>query len=78
MNVIGERITVLTASDPSKRGRSGVVVLESMNTLVIDSGNKKIRVEKDGTAFQVSSSRRIITGADISGRLEDRWGTKSK
>ncbi len=78
MNLIGERLTVLTSSDPSKRGRSGVAVLETAHTLVLDTGKKTIMVEKAGSAFQVSGSKTVVIGADVWGRLEDRWGSRSR
>ncbi len=78
MNVIGERLTVLNSADPSKRGLSGLAVLETAHTLVLDSGKKTIRVEKEGSVFQVSGSKTVIAGADIRGRLEDRWGSKAR
>ncbi|MDA4125225.1 MAG: ribonuclease P protein subunit [Thaumarchaeota archaeon] len=78
MNVIGERLTVLKSADPSKRGVSGLVVLETARTLVLDSGKKAVRIEKEGSAFQVSGSKTVILGSDIRGRLEDRWGSKPR
>jgi len=78
MNVIGERLTVLNSSDPSKRGLSGLALLETAHTLVLDLGKKAVRVEKAGSVFQVSESKEIISGADIRGRLEDRWGSKTR
>ncbi len=78
MNVIGERLTVLDSSDPSKRGRSGVVVLETAKTLILASGQKTFRVEKEGTMFGLSGSKMVLAGVDIAGRLEDRWGSKAK
>lgn len=77
MNVIGERLTVLTSPDPTKTGRTGRVVLETANTIVIDSGGRSLRVEKAGTAFLLLDSRKVLTGSDIAGRLEDRWGRRT-
>ncbi len=74
MNVIGERLKIISSTDPTKVGRTGVVLLESAATLVIDSGGKTIRVEKHGLAFQLLNSGRVFTGADIAGRLQDRLG----
>ena len=78
MNVIGERLTVLSSTDPTKRGKSGLVVLETAKTLLIDSGHRTVRVEKVGAVFQISGSGRVLAGADIAGRLEDRWGSRPR
>ena len=76
MNIIGERLTVLTSSDPTKTGMNGQVVLETAQTLVLDTGQKIIRVEKSGSAFLLNRSKKVVTGSDIEGRLQDRWGRK--
>jgi RNase P/RNase MRP subunit p29 len=78
MNVIGRRLTVLSSTDPSKEGRTGVVLLDTARTLVLDSNGRRLRVEKEGSVFQVSDSKKVIAGVDISGRLEDRWELRSK
>jgi RNase P/RNase MRP subunit p29 len=78
VNVVGEMLTVLTSKDPTKTGRSGVVLLDTANTLLLDEGGRGLRVEKAGAAFMVVSSGRIITGSDIAGRLQDRIGSRSK
>jgi len=78
MNLIGERVTVLSSTDPTKRGRSGVVVLETAKTLLLDSGGRTVRVEKRGTVFQLTASGHVVSGSDIVGRLQDRWGGKSR
>jgi len=74
MNVIGEKLTVLTSSDPTKSGRSGRVLLETANTLLIDEGGRTLRVEKAGAAFLMMDSGKVVTGPDIAGRLQDRVG----
>ena len=74
MNVVGQRLKIVSSTDPTKVGRTGKVLLESASTLVIDSGGKTIRVEKLGLAFRLLDSGRVLTGADIAGRLQDRLG----
>ncbi len=76
MNVIGQTITILTSPDPTKTGRSGRVVMETANTLVLDSEGRTIRVEKSGNAFMLHGSRKVLTGPDLAGRLEDRLGRR--
>jgi len=76
VNIIGEKLTVLTSSDPTKSGRSGRVLLETANTLLLDEGGRAIRVEKEGAAFLITGSGKIVTGSDIAGRLQDRVGRR--
>ena len=78
MNVIGERAKVLSSSDPTKVGRTGRVLLDTAKTLVMETSGRTIRVEKSGAAFLLVDSGRVLTGSDISGRLEDRLGRRSR
>ncbi len=76
MNVIGEKLIVLTSSDPTKAGMKGQVVLETAQTLFLDTGTKVVQVEKTGSAFFLNRSKEVVTGSDIEGRLQDRWGRR--
>ena len=76
MNVISEKLTVLASSDPTKSGRSGRVLLDTANTLLLDEGGRTLRVEKAGAAFLIIGSGKIVTGSDIAGRLQDRVGRR--
>jgi len=76
MNLIGERLIILKSTDLSKRGRTGTVLLDTAKTLVLDSKGVNLRVEKIGSVIRVCHSKRVITGADILVRLEDRWGLR--
>lgn len=77
MNVIGERLTVLTSPDRTKKGRTGRVVLETANTLVIDTGGRLLRIEKSDSAFMLLDTGRAVKGSDIAGRLQDRLGRRA-
>ncbi len=74
MNVIGEKLTVLTSPDPTMTGRTGRVILETANTLLLESGGRTTRVAKSGAAFMLLGSGTVLTGSDIAGRLQDRLG----
>ena len=76
MNIIGERLTALTCSDPTKAGKNGRVVLETAQTILLDTGDRVVRVEKSGSAFLLNRSKKVVTGSDIEGRLQDRWGRR--
>ncbi len=78
MNVIGERLTVLTSPDPTITGRTGRVLLETANTLLLESGGRMARVAKSGTAFMMLGTGAVLTGEDIAGRLQDRLGRKKQ
>jgi RNase P/RNase MRP subunit p29 len=77
VNVIGEKLKVLTSSDPTKSGRSGKVLLDTANTLLLEEGGRTLRVEKEGAAFLMMGSGKVVTGSDIAGRLQDRVGRRS-
>ena len=77
MNVIGQRIKVLTATDPSLVGRTGVVVLETANTLTLQALGKNLRIAKPGIAFMLVGSGKVVTGSDVAGRVQDRLGRRS-
>ena len=78
MNLIGETLTVLTSPDPTKTGRTGRVLLETAKTLLLESGRGPLRVEKEGSAFMLTGSGTVVTGSDISGRLQDRLGRRAR
>jgi RNase P/RNase MRP subunit p29 len=77
VNLIGEKLTVLSSSDPTKVGRTGRVMLETANTLLLDSGGKMIRMEKEGSAFRLLGSGKVVTGSEVAGRLQDRLARKT-
>lgn len=73
MNLIGDVLTVLDSPDPTKVGMTGRVLLETANTLIIQSGKRSVTIEKIGAAFITGSGKRV-TGAETAGRLQDRLG----
>jgi len=76
VNVIGERLRVLTSPVQTFIGRSGLVLLDTANTLLIDDGGRTIRVPKVGSAFLLLGSGKVVTGADIAGKLPERMGRR--
>jgi RNase P/RNase MRP subunit p29 len=76
VNVIGQTVTVLSSKDPTNTGRTGRVLLDTANTLVLDSEGRNIRIEKAGAAFMILGTNSVITGSDIAGRLQDRLGRR--
>ncbi len=78
MNVIGQRLTVLTSPDPTKVGITGRVLMETLNTLLLDSSGRALRVEKQGSAFMLLDTGKVLTGLDLAGRLQDRLGRQKR
>jgi RNase P/RNase MRP subunit p29 len=78
VNFIGEKLTILSSTDRSKVGMTGIVLLDTARMLVLDSSGRVLKVEKARNVFRVCGSDTVITGADIRGRLEDRWGLPSR
>ena len=74
MNLIGETVTILTSHDPTKTGKTGRVLLETANTLLLESDGRTFRVGKIDSTFKVIGTCRVVAGSDIAGRLQDRLG----
>jgi ribonuclease P protein subunit POP4 len=72
--LIGLRVRVAACSDPSLRGREGLVADETMKTLAIESQGGIVVVQKQGSTFEFTLDGRpvMIDGSTISHRPEDR------
>lgn len=74
--LIGLRVSVLEYPDPSIRGLEGVVVDETLKTLVIEKKDgRRIRLFKQNAVFQFftpSGERIVIRGNEIFGRPWER------
>lgn len=71
--LIGLRVTVLRALDPSLVGVEGRVVDETRNMLIIESGSRQKGVSKRGSRFRFDVEGGVeIDGGDIQYRPEDR------
>lgn len=78
MNVIGRLLTVMRAPDPTHMGRSGMVVLETANTLLLDSAGAIVRIPKAGATFRLLGASTDLQGSELEGRLQDRLGRRSR
>ncbi len=78
MNIVGELVTLVDAADPGNRGRKGRIVLETAKTLRLDAGDRTFTVEKKGTVMLVSRTKKLVSGEDVAGRLEDRLRAKKR
>ena len=74
MNVVGKTVKVLTSPDPSIVGKTGLVLLETANTILIESGGRNLRLPKSSASFMLTHSGVVFSGSEIAGRLQDRLG----
>ena len=72
--LIGLRVRVLSCSDAKQVGLQGTVMDESKNTLVVDTGNRLIRLVKATSTFRFYAGRQsfVVRGDEIAFRPEDR------
>ncbi len=70
--LIGEEIEVIHSQNHSARGRKGKIIDETKMTLVIESNGARKRLLKNSLTFKVVRSGRIIAGASILRRPEER------
>lgn len=72
---IGLKVKIITASDPSHRGVTGIVENETRNMFTIRTDVKTVRIPKDKSSFLIETSdRRAITidGSSVRHRPENR------
>ncbi len=71
--LIGLRVEVLQATDPSQRSLAGTVVDETRNLLVIEAGGVERRIPKQGSRFRFEVQGGVeVEGDEIRFRPEDR------
>ena len=68
--LIGQRIGVIDATHRDLIGLHGLVIDETRNTLLIESGDAVKRIIKHTVMLQIGD--RVIKGADIAHAPEDR------
>jgi RNase P/RNase MRP subunit p29 len=76
-DLIGQKVSVVKSNDKGQAGVTGSVVLESMNMLLIDNGRRKLSIPKAGTVLRLESTRELLRGDELVGRIEDRIGKGS-
>ncbi len=71
--LIGLRVQVLRATDPSQANLSGPVVDETRNTIVLEVSGVEKRIPKQGTLFRFDVQGGVtVDGDEIRYRPEDR------
>jgi len=78
MSLVGERIEIMASRDPTKRNLRGEVLLETAKTILLQSGGRRITVEKAGTVLVLDSTGSVLAGDELVGRIEERLGTRKK
>jgi ribonuclease P protein subunit POP4 len=78
--LLGLRTTVVKSSNPNHQSISGVVISESLKTIVIQTDNKeKMIPKKDATfLFSLPTGQVQVKGSMLYGRPEDRVKKKIK
>ncbi len=72
MNLIGRRVKILVATDPTQVGLSGELVLERSKTLLLESHGRRLTIQKLGTVIELGARGEVIRGDDVLGRVEER------
>lgn len=72
MPFLGHSLNVVSSTDSTLTGRTGVVVAETMRTIVIEKEGRRSRLAKDVIRFSLDDSGLIIDGSQIGQRPEDR------
>ena len=73
---IGTALNVVGSSDPTLVGRSGIVLDETKNTLVLLDGDARVTLGKAAITFTIDNSDVVIQGAFVGQRPEDRTQRK--
>ena len=73
---IGTTLNVVESSDSTLVGRSGIVLDETKNTLVLLEGDARVTLGKAAITFTIDNSDVVIQGAFVGQRPEDRTHRK--
>lgn len=73
---IGSMMNIVESNDPTLVGRTGLVLDETKNTLVMLEKDSQIRIGKAGIKFTLDNSDVVVRGALVGQRPEDRTNRK--
>lgn len=73
---IGSMMNIVESNDPTLIGRTGLVLDETKNTLVMLEKDSQIRIGKASIKFTLDNSDVVIQGALVGQRPEDRTNRK--
>ncbi len=69
-------MNIVESNDPTLVGRTGLVLDETKNTLVMLEKGSQIRIGKAGIKFTLDNSDVVVQGALVGQRPEDRTNRK--
>jgi RNase P/RNase MRP subunit p29 len=69
-------MNIVESTDPTLVGRTGLVLDETKNTLVMLEKDSTIRIGKAGITFTLDNSNVVVQGALVGQRPEDRTNRK--
>ena len=69
-------MNIVESNDPTLIGRTGLVLDETKNTLVMLEKDSQIRIGKAGIKFTLDNSDVVVQGALVGQRPEDRTNRK--
>ena len=69
-------MNIVESNDPTLIGRTGLVLDETKNTLVMLVKDSQIRIGKAGIKFTLDNSDVVVQGALVGQRPEDRTNRK--
>ncbi len=73
---IGSMMNIVESNDPTLIGRTGLVLDETKNTLVMLEKDSQIRIGKASIKFTLDNSDVVVQGALVGQRPEDRTNRK--
>jgi len=73
---IGSMMNIVESNDPTLVGRTGLVLDETKNTLVMLEMDSQIRIGKASIKFTLDNSDVVVQGALVGQRPEDRTNRK--
>lgn len=73
---IGSTMNIVESNDPTLIGRSGLVMDETKNTLVMLENDACVRIGKSSITFTLDGSDAVVQGALVGQRPEDRTNRK--
>jgi len=69
---LGRSISVVSSSDPTLVGNSGLIIDETMRTIMIQQGGQKLTMAKNVIRFTIDEEENVIDGSLVKQRPEDR------
>ena len=69
---IGERVSVKKIGDKGLQGMQGLIVDESLGTILLDTASGRKRVSKKGSVFYFPAFGESVCGDDLLVRPQDR------